>query len=415
MEQGLGDVGRIGDRGGQHVDEGQLDAAHHEIHERLLDRRRDAERLRRSEAFLRQGQRISRIGSVGADFLTGEHYWSEETYRVLEIDRQTVPSFEAYLERVHPGDRKVVLAALERIKALEPEIEFEHRLLLPTGRTKHVRVLSDATGPHASSLGATGVIMDVTEAKLAEDEVHRAQAELTRITRIAMVAELTASIAHEINQPLSGILTNCEGSLRWLNRPEPDMKEAVEAIERAVVGARRVSDVVRQLRVLFTRKEPQPAELDLSELVKDTLPLLRTRMSSRHVISLDLDQELPAVFADPVQIQQVVINLLTNAIQAATSDPSREHRLWIKTARAGEAGISFAVSDDGLGIEESHLPRLFDPFFTTKAEGMGMGLSICRSIIESHGGSMFARNRPEGGAIIGFNLPTKPAKDVGSS
>jgi two-component system sensor kinase FixL len=249
--------------------------------------------------------------------------------------------------------------------------------------------------------------MDVTAAKIAEQEMHRAQAELTRITRIATMAELTASIAHEINQPLSGILTNAEACLRWLNRAEPDIAEATEAIERVVVGARRVSDVVRQLRAIFTRKDPTPTKFDLNDLVTRTLPLLRSHVNHyRGSVSLNLANDLPEIFADPVQVQQVMCNLLTNGLQAPKVSEAGGRRLMIETARE-EATVTLRVSDDGLGIDEADLASIFEPFFTRKCDGMGMGLSICRSIIESHGGRMFAERSAAGGATVGFALPVE--------
>jgi PAS domain S-box-containing protein len=374
----------------------------------IEDRKRAEYRLRRNEAFLRQGQLISKSGSVGADLRTGEHHWSEETYRILEFDQEVTPGFEPYLQRVHPDDIGLVRQKLEHVKRNESDVEFEHRLLFPDGRIKHLRVLVNPAHASSDELNTVGVIMDVTSAKMAEQEMHRAQAELTRITRIATMAELTASIAHEINQPLSTILANGEACLRWLNRAEPDIGEAREAIERVVVGARRVSDVVRQLRAIFTRKDPAPTKFDLNDLVSGTLPLRSHINHHRGSVSLGLASDLPAIFADPVQIQQVVINLLTNGLQAPRKSDAVECRLTIETARA-EGGVTLRVSDDGLGINEAQLANIFEPFFTTKKDGMGMGLSICRSIVESHGGRMFAHANAAGGATVGFALPVEPS------
>lgn len=370
----------------------------------IQDRKQAEEELRRSEDFLRHGQTISKTGSVGANLVTNEHYWSEETYRILELAPSVTPSFGAYLQRVHPDDREHVLAAFEEIKSSEKSVELEHRLVMPDGRTKHLRVRVNPAHPENGEMDAIGVIMDVTTAKIAEEEMHRAQEDLTRVARIATVAELTASIAHEINQPLSGILTNSEACLRWINRTEPNFAEAREAIERTAVGARRASDVVRQLRALFSNKGFDPVRFDLGDLIKNTLPLMRSHVN-RHkgVITLDLASDLPQVFADPVQIQQVIINLVTNGLQAPGKKRA-ERRIVVEAAQvAGE--IALNVSDDGLGIDDSDLPRVFEPFFTTKSEGMGMGLSICRTIVESGGGKIFARSSAAGGATVGFTLP----------
>jgi two-component system sensor kinase FixL len=263
---------------------------------------------------------------------------------------------------------------------------------------------------------ARKIVSDMSEAPsgLASDSPHTSFGcdsvpALTRIARISTMAELTASIAHEINQPVSGILTSGEACLRWLNRAEPDIAEAREAIERVVVGARRASDVVRQLRAIYTRKDPAPTKFDLNDLVSGTLPLLRSHINHhRDSVSLGLAGDLPAIFADPVQIQQVVINLLANGLQAPRKSDAGERRITIETA-GDEACVTLRVSDDGLGIDEAHLANIFEPFFTTKNDGMGMGLSICRSIAESHGGRMFARSNAAGGATVGFALPIEPS------
>lgn len=370
----------------------------------IEDRKQAEERLRRSEAFLRQGQMISMTGSVALNRVTGEHYWSEEAYRIFGLDQSVTPGFEVVLTRVHPDDLAPFLAAVERINSRESDVEFEHRIVMPGGQVKHLRVLMNPTHAANDGVNASGVIMDVTAAKLAEEEMHRAQADLTRVTRIATMAELTASIAHEINQPISGVLTNSEACLRWINRPEPDLREAREAVERTVVGARRISDVVRQLRAIFARKTPEPTRSNLGDLVTSTLPLLRAHIKQhRASVAIDLADDQPCILADQVQVQQVLINLVMNALQAPRREGA-ERRLIIETShRANEVMLS--VSDDGPGIDQSHLPKIFEPFFTTKAEGMGMGLSICRSIVESHGGTIFVRGNAAGGATVGFTFP----------
>jgi C4-dicarboxylate-specific signal transduction histidine kinase len=275
---------------------------------------------------------------------------------------------------------------------------------MPDGQVKHLRALVSPRHAEDDGVNASGVIMDVTAAKLAEEEMHRAQADLTRVTRIATMAELTASIAHEINQPISGVLTNSEACLRWLNRPEPDLVEAREAVERTVVGARRVSEVVRQLRAIFARTDPEPTRFDLGDLVRSTLPLLRSHMNQhRASVAIDIDDDAPSILADQVQIQQVLINLVMNGLQAPRTIGAGR-RLIIETSHGG-GNVMLCVSDDGPGIDEDHLPNIFEPFFTTKPEGMGMGLSICRSIVESHGGTIFVRGNAMGGATVGFTFP----------
>lgn len=367
-------------------------------------RKRTEERLRRSEAFLRQGQMISMTGSVALNRVTGEHYWSEETYRIFGLDPSVTPGFEAILTRVHPDDLAQVQTAIRRIERGEVDVRLEYRALMPDGALKHLLVLVNPAHAGDDGENVSGVIMDVTAAKLAEEEMHRAQADLTRVTRIATMAELTASIAHEINQPISGILTNSEACLRWIDRPQPDLIEAREAVERAVLGARRVSDVVRQLRAIFGRTVPEATRFELGCVVRSTLPLLRAHMSQhRASIVLDLADEEPSILADQVQVQQVLINLIMNGLQAPRAT-GIDRRLIIATSH-GEREVTLTVTDNGAGIDDDKLSAIFEPFFTTKTEGMGMGLSICRSIVESHGGTIFARNNAAGGATVGFTFP----------
>lgn len=370
----------------------------------IEDRKQADARLRRSEAFLRQGQMISMTGTVALNRITGEHYWSEEVFRILGLDQSATPGFETVLPRVHADDRGQVLVAIERIKNGESDVDFEYRVVGPDGRIKHVRALVNPEHADDDGVNVSGVLMDITAAKLAEEEMHRAQADLLRVTRIATMAELTASIAHEINQPISGVLTNSEACLRWIDRPEPDLEEAREALERTVIGARRVSEVVRQLRAIFARGHPEPTQFKLGDLVGNTLPLLRSHVNQhRASVAVDLAEDEPRILADQIQIQQVIINLVMNGLQAPRQTGT-ERRIVVQTARE-EDQVTLSVTDNGDGIDDELLPKIFEPFFTTKSEGMGMGLSICRSIVELHGGSIFARRNDAGGATVGFIFP----------
>lgn len=372
----------------------------------IQPRKQTEERLRRSEAFLRQGQMISMTGSVALNRVTGEHFWSEEAYRIFGLDPSVTPGFEAVLTRVHPDDLGHVRAAFARIERGESDVRFEYRAVMPGGAVKHLLVLVNPAHAEDDGENVSGVIMDVTASKLAEEDMQRAQADLTRVTRIATMAELTASIAHEINQPISGVLTNSEACLRWINRPEPDLVEAREAVERAVLGARRVSEVVRQLRAIFARKAPEPTCFELGSVVRSTLPLLRTHMNQhRASVVIDLAKDEPSILADQVQLQQVLINLVMNGLQAPRGAGVDRSLIIATSHRARE--VTLTVSDNGAGIDEDQLSAIFEPFVTTKPEGMGMGLSICRSIVESHGGRIFARSNASGGATVGFTFPVE--------
>jgi PAS domain S-box-containing protein len=249
---------------------------------------------------------------------------------------------------------------------------------------------------------------DITERKETQETLAQAQAELTHVMRVATLGELTASIAHEVNQPLAGIVTNGEACLRWLGRDAPQLDEVKNAVERMISDARRSSEVVRGLRALSKKGKTQTIPLDLNDVVGDALPLVQREVSDLHVsVALNLARDLPMVLGDRVQLQQVVINLLVNAIQAMAHLVDRPRELTIRTLQYDTDQVLLAVEDSGRGIDPEIESRLFSPFFTTRSDGMGMGLSICRSIIESHGGRVWAARNTGAGATFQFAVPSQ--------
>jgi two-component system, LuxR family, sensor kinase FixL len=249
--------------------------------------------------------------------------------------------------------------------------------------------------------------MDITARHQAQNDLHQAQAELAHVSRVATLGELTVSIAHEVNQPLAGVVTNGEAGLRWLRRPEPDVNEVGAAMERMIADARRASEVIKRLRALASKAVPQATPIDLSELVHDTLGLVQREIAGHQIsLKLALADELPPALGDRVQLQQVLINLIVNAIQAMASAGTERRSLTIGLARS-ETGLALEVADTGPGFTSEAAAKLFTPFFTTKDEGMGMGLPICRSIVEAHGGTLRARSLGDGGAAFEFNLPAQ--------
>ena len=247
---------------------------------------------------------------------------------------------------------------------------------------------------------------DITARRQAQEALHRAQEELAHVTRVATLGELTASIAHEVNQPLAAIVTNGQACLRWLGRDVPDLDEARRAVKRIVGDADRASEVILRIRALSRKTEPQKTALSLNEVIGEVLLLVRREVQSHRVsLQLDLAPDLPAVLADRVQLQQVIINLVINAIQAMAPVTDRPRALLLRS-RTHEAGqVLVAVQDSGIGIEPRHQSRLFDTFFTTKPDGVGMGLSICRSIVEAHGGEVWATANTRPGTTFQFTLP----------
>lgn len=260
-----------------------------------------------------------------------------------------------------------------------------------------------------AAIGITGFLALAGQAATAgllerEESLRRSRVQLAHVTRVTTLGELAASIAHEVNQPLAAISTNGDACLRWIDRAEPDMEEARAAITRMLSDTRRASDVIRRIRALARRSDPQQLPLDLNEVAGEAAALVQRELASHNVaLTLDLGAGLPSVLGDRVQLQQVIINLLINGMQAMSARGMGQLRL--ETVASGDGGVLLSVSDTGPGIAPEDAGRLFEAFYTTKADGMGMGLPICRSIIEAHGGRIAAVARPAPGATLQFTLP----------
>ncbi len=248
-------------------------------------------------------------------------------------------------------------------------------------------------------------VVDVTERNRAQSALLAAQADLARAARVATLGELTASIAHEVNQPLSSIVTSGEAAMRWLRRDVPDLDEVLSALTRTVAEGKRASAIVARIRSFLTKGESRRERLTPTELIQDAVHLVEHELNRNGVtLRADIAPDLPEIVADRVQIQQVLINLMVNGAQAMTSTAS-DRLLSLNAAQAESNILMIAVSDTGSGIADDHLERLFEPFFTTRSEGMGMGLAICRSTIEAHGGRLSVRSQPGEGATFSFTLP----------
>lgn len=247
-------------------------------------------------------------------------------------------------------------------------------------------------------------VIDISERVRAQEMLHRVQAEFAHAARVSMLGELTASIAHEINQPLAAIATNAAAGLRWLDRPEPDIAEVRALAHRIVADAERTADIIVRIRDMAGHRAPQRTALSINGVVEEACVFLRHELQAQHVtLTLALAPDLPAIMGDRTQLQQVVVNLAVNAMQAMVPG-SGPRRIRIESTRDGDR-LKVAVEDSGPGVADDHAHRLFDSFFTTKDSGMGMGLPICRSILEAHGGVIKLSNRPEGGASFEFALP----------
>ncbi len=491
--------------------------------------------LKRSEAYLAQGQTISRTGTFGRNVITGEIYWSEESYKIFEHDRSLPPTLASVVERIHPEDRAHVLEKIEYATQQRTGFDLEYRLQRPDGSVKHLHVVACAVEPSSGDLEFIGAVTDVTERKLAEealcrseaylaeaqrlahtsswawrvagrdashlsDEWYRifgfdpaqgmpawsdlmqrihpedrarwqaavdraidekseyevefrllfpdgtvkylhtlghpvfetsgelvefigsstdvtertraaealrqAQADLARANRITTMGELTASLAHEVIQPLASTVINAKTCMRWLQRDEPDLSQACAAAERIVKDGTLAGEIIGRIRSQFKKDPLQPGPVDVNEVIREMMALLQSE-TMHYSISLhtDLAADLPRVMGDRVQLQQVALNLIVNSIDAM-KDIDGRRALTIQSQRLEHAQLQVSFSDTGIGLPPRQAEQIFDAFFTTKTHGTGMGLRISRSIIESHGGRLWAGDNSPRGAIFQFTLPT---------
>ncbi len=367
--------------------------------------------LQRSEAFLADGQSISHTGSWAWNPATGvTRYWSEECYRVMGFDPQGgLPRPETVFQRIHPDDQPRTAEKLERAKRERAEFELDYRIVHPGGETRDIHgVGHPVLSPSGDLVEFVGTVMDVTERKRAEEALREAQANLARVSRVTTMGELTASLAHEIKQPIAAAVTNAKTCLRWLGRDQPDVAEAREAAARIIKDVTRASDIISSISLLFKKGALQRELVDVNELIREMIVLLRSEANRYSIfIRTELAEDLPKVMADRVQLQQVFMNLMLNGIEAM-KEMTGGSEFTIKS-EADDVQLLISVSDTGVGLTQEQADQIFRAFFTTKDNGTGMGLPISRSIIESHGGRLWAAGNSARGATFQFTLPTTVA------
>jgi len=375
----------------------------------ITERRRAEELLRRSQAaYLAEAQKLSLTGSFGWNESTGDVFWSEQSFVILGYGTDVQPSISLMLERVHPDDVAAVSGTIERASQDRRQIDIEFRLLMPDRTIKHVHAVAHAMEDSPGQAQFVGALMDVTSARLAEQQVHQAQAQVAHVARVTSLGALSASIAHEVNQPLAAIVSHGEASLRWLHRDVPRLDEVESSITHVIANGKRASEVVQRIRALTRRSERQITSLNLNSLVEEVVPLVRNEVARHHaLLRFELASDLPDIPGDPIQLQQVIINLIVNAAQAMADVEDHTRAVVVSSRTDGNDQVVLEVADSGRGIDTDDAAQIFEPFFTTKPGGMGMGLSICRSIIEAHGGQIAALPRAsEPGAIFRCMLPT---------
>jgi PAS domain S-box-containing protein len=415
----------------------------HEINERL----RAEAAVRRSEAYLAEAESLSKCGSWALKPATKEiTYWSPERYHLFGFDPDAgVPSYEAVLQRVHPEDLARWLENTKEAERRDSDLDF--RVVLPDGETKHIHGVGHPVFSESGELvEIIGAAIDITERKRAEEQQREAQAQLAHVTRVATLGELAGSIAHEVKQPLTAIINNADACLALLAGEISKLEDVREALSDIISDADRASSVIERIRGLIKKSPPQKSRLDLNETIGGVIALARGELDRHGVLLLTrLANDLPPILGDRIQLQQVLLNLIINAIEAmsgVTQGPRElqissekiaavcsesEHLMPIRSgcrrtetptqpdARHEDPGSSLAeaeatyalvsVADSGPGLDANALDRLFDAFYTTKPQGLGMGLSISRSIIEAHGGRLWAKANVPKGALFQFTLP----------
>jgi signal transduction histidine kinase len=365
---------------------------------------------------LREAEIQATLAAESASF--GVWVWDVDADRVWLSDRARdlfrfpapfEPTVGQMLERIHPDDREQVRRAIERALATEEDLLVESRIPNGAGPVRWVSIRGrrDGGDPGPGRV-LRGVSVDVTERRQAESEARRNREEITHLARVALANELSGTLAHELNQPLGAILSNAQALQRLLARDPADLDEIRAIVDDIVADDQRAGNIIERVRRLIRKDEPEWERLDVANVVAQALRLVRRDLADREIaLTTDYAAALPAVRGDGTQLQQVVLNLVMNAIDAMSHTPPRGRVLRVGVARADGGGVRVWVSDTGPGIPEGILDRILEHFVTTKAHGIGMGLAICRTIVEGHGGRLRAGNNPDVGASVEFTLPAE--------
>jgi PAS domain S-box-containing protein len=375
-------------------------------------RQRTEEDLRRSEAYLGEAQRLSHTGSWALDVATGQFiHSSEEHHRLFGFDpREGIPVWKDWARRVHREDREGTWDRIRRGISERTDFELDYRTVNPDGTIKYVHALGHPVFNAAGDLVEfVGTSIDVTQRRRAEEARLDAQNQLAHVHRVTAMGQLAASIAHEVNQPIAATVTNAQAALRWLDRRPADLQEVRQALARIAKDGHRAAEVIDEIRALIKKAPPRKDRLEINGAIHEVIALTRGEAVKNGVsVQTELIDGLPLIEGDRVQLQQVILNLIINAFEAMSGISEGVRELLISTRKAEPDGVLVAVRDSGPGLAPATLERLFESFYTTKPGGLGLGLSICRSIIEAHGGRLWACANVPCGAIFQFTVPAHP-------
>jgi PAS domain S-box-containing protein len=373
----------------------------------IEDRKRAETELRRAYDSFTDAQRLSKTGSFITDLVGDDHNWSEEAYRIFEFDPATKVTVQRVRDVIHPDDLPAFESVIARGMTGE-NVTFAFRIVTGGTAVKHLRGVAHVIEKVEGHPMFIGALQDVTDGVVAEEALNRARSELAHVARVATVSTLTASIAHEVNQPLAGIIANAGTALRMLAADPPDIDGARATAKRTIRDANRASDVITRVRALFSKKEFTLEPLDLNDATREVIALSSSDLQRNRVtLQAEFADDLPTITGDRVQLQQVILNLLRNASDAMAGVDDRPRHLLVRTQRESADRVRLTVRDAGVGIDPRNRGKLFDAFYTTKSGGMGIGLSVSRSIIERHDGRLWAEENDGPGAAFSFSIPVR--------
>jgi C4-dicarboxylate-specific signal transduction histidine kinase len=360
------------------------------------------------EAFLGEIERVTLTGGFCWDTTTDELTCTREVYRIFELDTAKPMSLQRLSAQIHPDDLPILQDMIDRVRRHASTFEYQLRLRPSHLAVKHLQLhgrRKEGTFAHSQYIGA---IQDVTRHHLAEEALRHMRCELARLARVSSLGALSASITHEVNQPLCGIMTNASSCLEMLGIEPPDVEGARATAQRTIRDCERACEVIARLRALFCKQSGKTESLDLNAVTNEVLSLSRSELQRRRVtLRTDLAEALPRIAGDAVQLQQVILNLLLNASEAMTGIEDRPRAILIRTESDAGNRVRLSVQDAGVGFELTDAELLFEPFYTTKSGGMGIGLSVSRSIIESHRGRLWAHPNAGVGATFAFSIPAR--------
>ena len=375
------------------------------LSEDITERKQAESKLRRSETLLAEVQALSLTGGFSWHVDTDEVTFSEEAYRIFEFEKDALVRLEQIRSRIHPEDMPVWAEKMALARGVGGDHDYEFRLRMSDGSTKYLHTIAHRTRDREGRFEYIGAIQDITQRRLSDEALGKARSELAHVSRVMSLGALTASIAHEITQPIGAMVNNANGCLLWLAKEPPNLDQVRGAAERIIRDGRRAGDVIQNIRALARRSPPEMAMLDINRLIDDTLDLMQSELQ-RHEVSLETQFTATGfIKGDQTQLQQVVVNLVTNAMEAIGASAPSPRIIRVMTEADSDSGVLITVEDSGSGIDSTILGRIFDAMFTTKTKGMGLGLSICRSIVEGHGGRLWASPNPIGGSIFRFRIP----------